>query len=75
MEIHGCDISAAMVELAREKVGARCSWTSPTCASCRSSAQFDLVWALDDAINYLLSVEELERRSRGCAATLAPAGC
>ena len=36
--------------------------------------EFDLVWALDDAINYLLSAEELERALTGMRANLAPTG-
>ena len=36
--------------------------------------EFDLVWALDDAINYLLSPEELERALAGMRANLAPTG-
>ena len=36
--------------------------------------EFDLVWALDDAINYLLSAEELEQALSGMRANLAPGG-
>jgi hypothetical protein len=36
--------------------------------------KFDLVWAIDDAVNYLLSTEELERALAGMRSNLAPAG-
>ena len=36
--------------------------------------EFDLVWALDDAVNYLLSAEELEQALSGMRANLAPGG-
>ena len=47
---------------------------SPTCSSCPAFGEFDLVWALDDAINYLLSPEELERALAGMRRNLAPSG-
>jgi hypothetical protein len=36
--------------------------------------RFELVWCLDDAINYLLSVGELESSLQGLARNLAPGG-
>ncbi len=36
--------------------------------------EFDLVWALDDAVNYLLDRGELESALRGMRANLAPDG-
>ena len=36
--------------------------------------EFDLVWALDDAVNYLLSAEDLEAALTGMGANLAPRG-
>jgi len=36
--------------------------------------EFDLVWALDDAVNYLLSAEELGDALSGMRANLAPGG-
>ena len=36
--------------------------------------EFDLIWALDDAINYLLSPGELERALAGMRANLAATG-
>jgi hypothetical protein len=36
--------------------------------------EFDLVWALDDAVNYPLSGEELRSALRGMRANLAPDG-
>ena len=38
--------------------------------------EFDLVWCLDDAVNYLLSTEELEQALSGMRAQPRPrAGC
>ena len=72
-EVTGCDISPAMVELARGQ-GRRRGATSPspTCASCPRFGEFDLVWCLDDAVNYLLSTEELERALVGMRRNLGP---
>jgi hypothetical protein len=36
--------------------------------------EFDLVWALDDAVNYLLDFEELRSALSGMRANLAPGG-
>ena len=36
--------------------------------------EFDLVWCLDDAVNYLLSGEELEQALRGMRRNLGPGG-
>jgi hypothetical protein len=36
--------------------------------------EFVLVWALDDAVNYLLSADELGDALRGMRANMAPAG-
>ena len=39
-----------------------------------SFGEFDLVWALDDAVNYLLSLDELKGAMAGMAGNLAPNG-
>jgi SAM-dependent methyltransferase len=72
--VTGCDVSAAMVELARGKVGdgARLSVADMRELPCFGS--FDLVWALDDAINYLLSTDELAAALAGMRDNLAPGG-
>jgi len=73
-EVTGCDISPAMLGLAREKAGEAVRLEVADMLELPRFGEFDLVWALDDAINYLLSPEELERALAGMQANLAPTG-
>lgn len=73
-EVTGCDISPAMLELAKEKAGERVRLFTANMLELPRFGEFDLVWALDDAINYLLSPAELERALAGMRANLVPAG-
>jgi SAM-dependent methyltransferase len=73
-EVTGCDISPAMLALAREKAGEKVQLAVADMLDLPEFGEFDLVWALDDAINYLLSPEELARALAGMRANLAPAG-
>ncbi|HEY6550248.1 MAG TPA: class I SAM-dependent methyltransferase [Solirubrobacterales bacterium] len=73
-EVTGCDISPAMLELAREKAGEAVRLELANMLDLPRFGEFDLVWALDDAINYLLSTKELERALAGMRANLAPTG-
>jgi SAM-dependent methyltransferase len=73
-EVTGCDISPAMLELAREKAGEKVRLAVADMLELPDFGEFDLVWALDDAINYLLSPEELTRALAGMRANLAPTG-
>lgn len=73
-EVTGCDISPAMLKLAREKAGDAVQLTAADMLDLPQFGKFDLVWALDDAINYLLSPEELGRALAGMRANLAPTG-
>jgi len=73
-EVTGCDISPAMLGLAREKAGEAVRLEVADMLELPRFGEFDLVWALDDAINYLLSPEELERALAGMRANLAPGG-
>ncbi len=70
----GCDISASMLDLARQKVGDAVRLEVADMRELPCFGEFDLVWALDDAINYLLSVEELEAALRGMRSNLATSG-
>src|SRR5262249_13250195 len=54
-QVTGCDISPAMLALAVEKVGDAVRLEIADMLDLPSFGEFDLVWALDDAINYLLS--------------------
>jgi SAM-dependent methyltransferase len=60
-EVTACDVSPAMVELARAKVGPRAKLSVADMRALPHFGEFDLVWCLDDAINYLLGREELDR--------------
>jgi SAM-dependent methyltransferase len=73
-EVTGCDISPAMLELAREKAGDRARLIVANMLELPKFGEFDLVWSLDDAVNYLLSPEELKRALAGMRANLAPTG-
>lgn len=73
-EVTATDISAAMVELARGKVGEAAELSVADMRALPYFGEFDLVWCLDDAINYLLSVEELEQALGGMRRNLGPEG-
>lgn len=70
----GCDTSAGMLGLAREKVGDTVGLELADMRELPRFGEFDLVWALGDAVNYLLSVEELQATLRGMRCNLAPSG-
>jgi SAM-dependent methyltransferase len=73
-EVTGCDISASMLALAREKVGEEVRLEVADMRELPRFGEFDLVWALDDAINYLLSEEELVQALSGMRDNLAGGG-
>jgi SAM-dependent methyltransferase len=73
-EVTGCDISAAMIELAAAKVGDTADLSVADMRDLPRFGEFDLVWCLDDAVNYLLSDEELERALSGMRRNLGPGG-
>ncbi|HEY7951291.1 MAG TPA: class I SAM-dependent methyltransferase [Solirubrobacterales bacterium] len=73
-QVTGCDLSPAMLALAEEKVGDSVGLSVADMRELPKLGEFDLVWALDDAINYLLSPEELEQAFRGMRDNLAATG-
>jgi SAM-dependent methyltransferase len=73
-QVTACDISPAMIELARERAGDAVELSVANMLELPRFGEFDLVWALDDAINYLLSAEELEQALAGMRGNLAPSG-
>lgn len=73
-EVTACDISPAMVALAREKVGERVRLSVADMRELPVYGEFDVVFCLDDAVNYLLSVEELEQALAGMRRNLGPGG-
>jgi SAM-dependent methyltransferase len=71
-EVTACDISPAMVELARKKVGERARLSVSDMRTLPHFGEFDLVCCLDDAINYLLSSEELDQALNSIRPNLQP---
>jgi SAM-dependent methyltransferase len=74
MEVSGCDISPAMLAQARAKVGPRVELIEGDMRALPDLGEFDLIWSVDDSLNYLTSVAELEATLAGIARNLAPAG-
>ncbi|MEZ5076383.1 MAG: class I SAM-dependent methyltransferase [Solirubrobacterales bacterium] len=72
--VAACDISPAMVALAREKVGEAAELAVADMRELPRFGAFDLVWCLDDAVNYLLEPAELERALSGMRGNLGPGG-
>src|SRR5690242_11065952 len=76
-EVSACDVSPAMVELARVKVDGTGSKASLFVADMRALpplAPVDLITCLDDAVNYLVSAEDLSAALASMACALAPGG-
>ena len=73
-EVTACDISPAMVAIAREKVGDRVEIAVADMRDLPVFGSFDVVFCLDDAVNYLLGTEELERALTGMRRNLVPGG-
>lgn len=72
--VTGCDISPAMLELAREKVGEQVELLEADMRELPDLGAFDLIWAINDPLNYLLSIEELEAAFDGMRRNLASDG-
>jgi ubiquinone/menaquinone biosynthesis C-methylase UbiE len=72
--VTACDISPEMLELARTKVGDGATLLTADMRELPDLGEFDLIWAVNDAINYLLSAEELEAALAGMRRSLAPDG-
>jgi SAM-dependent methyltransferase len=73
-DVAACDISASMVELARAKVGDGAELSVADMRALPSFGEFDLVWCVDDAVNYLLSGRELEQALGGMRRNLGASG-
>lgn len=72
-DVVGCDISPAMLAIAREKAGD----VPLHVADVRELpvfGEFDLVWALNDTLNYVMSEGELEAALAGMKANLGRGG-
>ncbi len=73
-KVTACDISPAMLACAQVKVGEAVPLSVADMRGLPEIDKFDLVWALDDSINYLLSEDELLKALNGMGANLAPGG-
>lgn len=72
--VHGCDISPAMLEQARLKGGDAVRVDVADMRELPTFGQFELVWALNDSVNYLLDGRELTAALEGMRRNLAPNG-
>jgi SAM-dependent methyltransferase len=73
-KVTGYDISVSMLHRARQKAGERVRLEVADMRTMPQFGEFDLVWALDDAINYLLSSKELRHALIGLRGNLAATG-
>jgi SAM-dependent methyltransferase len=73
-EVTACDVSPKMIAIAREKVGDRAELSVADMRDLPVFGEFDLVFCLDDAVNYLLGSDELEQALAGMRRNLGPGG-
>jgi len=73
-EIVGCDLSPAMLAEARAKFADAVPLHEASLRELPVFGEFELVWALNDVVNYLLEDGDLERAFAGMRANLAPGG-
>jgi SAM-dependent methyltransferase len=73
-QVTACDISSEMLKIAEAKVNGRARLLVADMRALPALGQFDLVWAVNDAINYLLRTDELESAMAGIRRNLAPEG-
>jgi len=73
-EATGCDISPSMLAIAGEKAGEDVSLAVADVRELPEFGEFDLVWALGDALNYMLAPDEFEMALIGMSRNLAPGG-
>jgi ubiquinone/menaquinone biosynthesis C-methylase UbiE len=72
--VTGCDISPAMLDVARARVGDAATLLSADMRALPDLGAFDLIWSLNDSLNYLLCTEDLEAALKGMRRNLAPGG-
>jgi SAM-dependent methyltransferase len=73
-QVTGCDISPSMLAIAQEKAGENVSLAVADVRELPKFGEFDLVWALGDALNYILAPHEFETALIGMSRNLAPRG-
>jgi SAM-dependent methyltransferase len=70
----GCDISPAMVRIARERLGEGARLSVADMRRLPRLGSFDLVWSLNDSVNYLLDRDQLELALGAMRENMAEAG-
>lgn len=70
----GCDISPAMLEIAGERLGEAVPLEIADMRELPRFGEFDLVWSLNDSVNYMADQGELEAALAGMRANLGPGG-
>jgi SAM-dependent methyltransferase len=73
-QVHGCDISPAMLEVARREFEEEIVLDVADMRELPLFGQFELVLVLNDAVNYLLGDGDLERALRAIRANVADDG-
>ena len=73
-QIQGSDISTAMLVEAERKFGDAVALDAADAAELPVYGEFELVWALNDVVNYLTGDGDLERALRGMRVNLAADG-
>lgn len=73
-EVVGCDLSPEMVARAREKARQAADVFVADMRRLPERGPFDLITCLDDAVNYLLTPEDLRSALAGFARNLGPGG-
>jgi predicted TPR repeat methyltransferase len=72
--VTGVDVSKQMLDLARVKAGPDADLHVIDMRSLPALGEFELVWSLDDAVNYLLSHDELDACVQGLRRNLSADG-
>jgi SAM-dependent methyltransferase len=73
-DICGCDISPAMVTVAREQFGNQVRLSVADMRRLPTLGSFDLVLVMNDAVNHLLTDQDLHQTMAGVVENLSPGG-
>jgi SAM-dependent methyltransferase len=73
-EVHGCDLSPAMLERARSEAGNKVELAIADMRELPVFGEFELVISLNDPVNYLMDDGDLERAFAGMRSNLADDG-
>ncbi|HEY3553168.1 MAG TPA: class I SAM-dependent methyltransferase, partial [Solirubrobacterales bacterium] len=73
-QVTGCDLSPAMIETARAKVGNRAELHVADMRKLPDLGEFDLIWSINSPMSYLLTTDELTATLAGMQRNLAPQG-